>query len=156
MANRITGIRRYNGSAYEDLVPFGVDGANVTMASLLNLEEDLKIGGDSSTTIEPLYDLETGEEIGTTITSKYYEMGNTNVVYSIVTQIVLEASTNTTTVDNVTTVTERTTVTSVLYQGDLSSVIKTKTTNIDTITTTETVNGETVSTETINITEKLS
>lgn len=49
---RIKGIREKNSGSYNSLVPFGTDGNLVDMASGLDLEEQFKLGGDHSTTID--------------------------------------------------------------------------------------------------------
>lgn len=53
MANdRIKGLRRKNSqNSYDSLIPFGTDGAYTDLLSSLNLEEELKLGGNHSANI---------------------------------------------------------------------------------------------------------
>lgn len=49
--NRIKGLRQKTQTGYDSFVPFGADGRFIDMDSSLNLEQELKIGGNHTTSI---------------------------------------------------------------------------------------------------------
>ena len=85
--DRIKGIRQKTGAdSYSALVPFGADAEFIDFLSGLDLEQQLKIGGNHVTKITENSDTQT------TIVEKYYnENGSSNdsdIEYTIVTIIV--------------------------------------------------------------------
>lgn len=78
----IKGSRQKNatGSGYADYIPFGADGEYVDMLSGLNLERELKLGGDHLASIV--------EQNGVTvITQKYADTTANNKYYKVITTI---------------------------------------------------------------------
>ena len=85
MASRIKALRKKqaNGS-FTGLVPFGTDGTLVDMLSGLDNEQEIKLGGNhTSTIVESVVQ----DENVTTITERYKAIDNTTVRYSVVTTI---------------------------------------------------------------------
>ena len=85
----IKGSRQKNTTGgYADYIPFGADGEYVDMLSGLNLERELKLGGDHLTSIT--------EQNGiTVITQKYADSESTGKYYKVITTI-SEGATGTT------------------------------------------------------------
>lgn len=77
----IKGSRQKNTTGdYADYIPFGADGEYIDMLSGLNLERELKLGGDHLTSIV--------EQDGvTTITQKYADDESTGKYYKVITTI---------------------------------------------------------------------
>lgn len=77
----IKGSRQKNTTGdYADYIPFGADGEYVDMLSGLNLERELKLGGDHLASIV--------EQNGvTTITQKYADENSSNKYYKVITTI---------------------------------------------------------------------
>lgn len=77
----IKGSRQKNTTGgYADYIPFGADGEYVDMLSGLNLERELKLGGDHLTSI-------TEQDGVTVITQKYADNESTGKYYKVITTI---------------------------------------------------------------------
>lgn len=77
----IKGSRQKNTTGgYADYIPFGADGEYVDMLSGLNLERELKLGGDHLTSI-------TEQNGVTVITQKYADSESTGKYYKVITTI---------------------------------------------------------------------
>lgn len=114
----IKGTRqKINAGSYADYIPFGADGEYIDMMSGLDLEKELRLGGDHITSIVQ----NNGQ---TVITEKYAKSSITTNFYKVVTTI---AESN----GNVT-------ITSVLYWVNDSGTDVTKKTKTITITDTST------------------
>ena len=86
MATRIKGLRKKGSdNAFGDFVPFGTDGTLVDMLSGLDNEQELKLGGNHRVNIEE--STVDGRNI-TTITEEYLDKNNTDIQYSVITEIV--------------------------------------------------------------------
>lgn len=77
----IKGTKKKINGAYGDLIPFGADGQNIDMLSGLNLEKELKLGGDHSVSISK--DSTTGNTI---VTEEYKKTGDVSY-YKVITEI---------------------------------------------------------------------
>lgn len=122
--DRIKGIRQKTGqNTYAPLVPFGTDAILVDFLSGLDLEQQLKIGGNHTTSI-----IENNEN-QTTVTEKYYNqngVANANVTYTVKTVIIQNNNT--------------TTITISIYEGNqTTTVLRSKTITITDNATTSTV-----------------
>jgi len=79
--DRIKGLRQKNQNTYNPLVPFGTDGILVDMASGLNNEEELKLGGNHNVSITEANGI-------TTITETYLDQADPKQVkYTVKTEI---------------------------------------------------------------------
>ena len=67
--------------SYGNYIPFGADGEYIDMRSGLNLERQLKLGGDHSATISE------NEYGNTVITEIYADQNSTNNYYKVITTI---------------------------------------------------------------------
>ena len=77
--NRIKGLKQKQGNnSFSDLIPFGTDGNLVDMSSGLNIEEELKLGGNHDVSISS--DPSTQR---TTVTEFYYDKTGDTVQYII-------------------------------------------------------------------------
>lgn len=88
MGDRAKGYRQKLGSAtYDTFIPFGTDGVLVDMASELNLEEEIRIGGDHYVTIVDESELSTiVTEYYNTVKAKIEDNTATNF-YKVITHI---------------------------------------------------------------------
>lgn len=87
MADRIKGLRQKQSTGiFADLVPFGTDGILVDMLSGLDNEQELKLGGNHTTTITETINI--NNEPVTTITEFYKDKTGTNIVYTVVNEII--------------------------------------------------------------------
>lgn len=76
---RIKGVRQKNNNGqYLDFTPFGTDGRLIDMASKLDLQEELILGGNCETSIEDNTDIG-GGLFGTIILQKYYYVTYTTI-----------------------------------------------------------------------------
>lgn len=111
MADRIKGLRQKNSQGvFDALVPFGTDGIFVDMVSGLDNEEELKIGGNHTSTIVE------NSDGSTTITELFKNLNNV-ITYTIVTNIITAQNGSTT-------------ITSVLKERDTETVLRSKTITI--------------------------
>ena len=96
MANRIKGLYKKQSGSFGQYKPFGTDGTLVDMLSGLDNEQELKLGGNhTSTIVESIVN----EENVTTITERYKDRANNIVQYTLVT-VITEHNDNSTTIVN--------------------------------------------------------
>lgn len=76
----IKGSRQKTASGYSDYLPFGADGKYIDMLSGLDLEKQLKLGGDHSASIRQVNG-------NTVITEKYADDNAVGAYYKVVTTI---------------------------------------------------------------------
>lgn len=77
----IKGSRQKTATGYSDYIPFGADGEYIDMLSGLNLERELKLGGDHSASIGQ------DSQGNTVITQKYADEETTGAYYKVITTI---------------------------------------------------------------------
>lgn len=112
MADRIKGLRQKNSQGtFNPLVPFGTDGIFVDMVSGLDNEQELKIGGNHSSTIVE------NQDGSTEITEIFKDVNNSIITYTLVTAIIEQQDGSTE-------------ITSTLKQGNTETVLRSKTITI--------------------------
>lgn len=81
--------QKLSTGSYSDFIPFGADGEYIDMLSGLNLERQLKLGGDHSAVI--------GQDANgnTVITQKYADAETTGAYYRVITTIAEAAAATT-------------------------------------------------------------
>ena len=82
----IKGSRQKTATGYSDYIPFGADGKYIDMLSGLDLEKELKLGGDHSASITQ------NLQGNTVITQKYADEETIGAYYKVVTTIEEDAN----------------------------------------------------------------
>ena len=80
--------QKLSAGSYSDFIPFGADGEYIDRLSGLNLERQLKLGGDHSASIRE------DANGNTVITQKYADAETTGAYYKVITTII-QAGTST-------------------------------------------------------------